>query len=330
MPYSSFPAVRLRRLRKTPAIRNLMRETTLQPHDLILPLFITQGQGTEQEIPSLLGVCIRSLDKLAPQIDKALAKGVCHFFLFPRIPTAQKTADFKQALCEDNIICQAIRLLKSRYGAEICLYADVALDPFNPDGHDGIFEADVFNNGIVKNDETIEILQKQALLYAATGADALCPSDMMDGRIGVIRNILEENGYTDILLISYAAKFASALYYPFRQAVGASDLLKGDKKNYQMPIENADEALREIEQDIIEGADAVIVKPASFYLDIIAKAKAKFNIPIFAYHVSTEYAMLKLAEKAGIIDYQNTLYENLTAIKRAGTTGIITYGAMEV
>lgn len=304
-------------------MRELATETRLHTSDLIWPVFITEGKNKAETIPSLPGVSRFSTDLAIEEIKKAADLGISAVALFPVVPEDKKTPDGAESYNPDNLICRALQDIKKAC-PDIGLISDVALDPYTTHGHDGLYQ-----DGHILNDETVEILSKQALVQAEAGADIIAPSDMMDGRIGAIRKTLEENKFHDTLILSYAAKFASHFYGPFRDAVGSGSALKGDKKTYQMNPANASESLREVALDIAEGADMVMVKPGLPYLDIIKSVKDNFEIPVFAYHVSGEYAILKAAAEKGALDYESALLETLTAFKRAGATGIFTYAAME-
>ena len=322
MTSCDYPSMRLRRTRVAPWTRELVAETSLSPSDLIWPLFIADGEGVEEPIATLPGVSRWSVDRLVQRAREARALGIPCIALFPNTPPALRTEDAMEALNPDNLICRAIRAVKDAV-PEIGLLTDVALDPYTADGHDGITD----ERGYVLNDETAKILVEQALVQAAAGADIVAPSDMMDGRIGAIRAALEAEGQCNVQIMAYAAKYASAFYGPFRDAVGSRGLLKGDKKSYQMDPRNATEALREVALDIAEGADHVMVKPGLPYLDIIAKVKARFEVPVFAYQVSGEYAMIEAAAAAGAGDRDALVLETLTAFKRAGCVGVLTYHA---
>lgn len=320
---------RLRRKRQAPWVRDLVAEVSILPEDLILPIFVVEGQNEKQAIDSLPDVYRYSIDLAVKEIKQAWSLGIKAVMLFPVIEESKKDDVGSEALNKDNLTNRAIRTIKD-FVPDIGIIADVALDPYTSHGHDG-----VIIDGKVDNDKTVEILCQQALLQAQNGADANAPSDMMDFRIGKIRQYLEENGQKDNILISYSAKYASHLYGPFRSAMnslGSKDIVAdvpGDKKTYQMDFRNIDEAMREIEQDVQEGADMVIVKPGSFYLDVVRQAKNKFNIPLISYQVSGEYAMLKYAALNGAFKFEDALYESLISFKRAGCSGIITYGAVE-
>ncbi|MBY6006351.1 porphobilinogen synthase [Salipiger bermudensis] len=316
-----FPATRLRRLRKSAAIRALTAETTLSPADFIWPVFVREGEGVVEPVASMPGVNRLSVDKVVEAAREAHALGIPAICLFPYTPEALKTADCAEAWNPENLSNRATRAIKEAV-PEMAVMTDVALDPYNANGHDG-FEV----GGEIVNDETVEALVKQALSQARAGADMIGPSDMMDGRIGAMRAALEAEGFRNTLLLSYSAKYASAFYGPFRDAVGASGALKGDKSSYQMVPGNSDEAMRLIERDLSEGADMVMVKPGMPYLDICRRAKDMFGAPTFAYQVSGEYAMLAGAAERGWLDHDRVMLESLTAFKRAGCDGVLTYFA---
>lgn len=316
-----FPATRLRRLRKSGAIRALVQETTLSPADFIWPVFVRDGEGVVEPIHSMPGVNRLSVDKVVEAAREAHALGIPAICLFPYTDPALKTADCAEAWNPDNLSNRATRAIKAAV-PEIAVMTDVALDPYNIDGHDGFVE-----DGEIVNDRTVEALVKQALSQAEAGADIIGPSDMMDNRIGAIRSALESAGHQNVLLLTYAAKYASAFYGPFRDAVGASGALKGDKTTYQMNPGNADEAMRLIERDLSEGADMIMVKPGMPYLDICRRAKDLFGAPTFAYQVSGEYAMLAGAGERGWVDGDKVMLESLMSFKRAGCDGILTYFA---
>ena len=318
----SFPAVRLRRTRAAAWSRNLVAETSLAPSDLLWPLFITEGEGVEEPVASLPGVSRWSVDRLVEQAREARALGIPCVALFPNTPRDLRSEDASEALNPDNLICRAVRAIKDAV-PEVGILTDVALDPYTADGHDGITD----EAGYVLNDETSKILVEQALVQAAAGADIVAPSDMMDGRIGAIRRALEAEGHCNVQIMAYAAKYASAFYGPFRDAVGSRGLLKGDKKGYQMDPANAEEALREVALDLAEGADTVMVKPGLPYLDIIRRVKERFEVPVFAYQVSGEYAMIEAAAAAGAGEREALVLETLMSFRRAGCSGILTYHA---
>ncbi|MDT9597904.1 porphobilinogen synthase [Sphingosinicella rhizophila] len=322
MSAPSFPSSRLRRTRISAWSRALVAETNLAPTDLIWPIFVTSGKDVEEPIASLPGVSRWSVDRLAAKAREARDLGIPCIALFPNTPSDLRSADGREALNPDNLICRAIRTLKDAV-PEVGILTDVALDPYTADGHDGITDAD----GYVLNDETSSILVEQALVQAGAGADIVAPSDMMDGRVGAIRRALETGGHVNVQIMAYAAKYASAFYGPFRDAVGSRGLLKGDKKSYQMDPANSVEALREVALDIAEGADHVMVKPGLPYLDIIRRVKERFDIPVFAYQVSGEYAMIEAAAAIGAGERDPLILETLMALKRAGCAGILTYHA---
>ncbi len=322
MTNPTFPALRLRRTRSTAWSRALVAETSLAPAHLIWPLFVTSGQGVEEPIGSLPGVSRWSVDGIVARAREARDLGISVVALFPNTPRELRTEDGREALNPDNLMCRAIRAIKDAV-PEIGVLTDVALDPYTAHGHDGLVDG----AGYVLNDETSKVLVEQALNQAAAGADIIAPSDMMDGRIGAIRGVLEGAGHVNVQIMSYAAKYASAFYGPFRDAVGSSGLLKGDKKTYQMDPANAQEALREVALDIAEGADSVMVKPGLPYLDIIRRVKDRFEVPVFAYQVSGEYAMIEAAAAAGAGDRDALVLETLLAFRRAGCSGVLTYHA---
>ena len=318
-----FPATRLRRLRQSPAIRALVRETVLTPADFIWPVFLRDGVDVVEPVSSMPGVNRLSVDRVVAAAREAAALGIPAICLFPYTDPAKKTKDCAEAWNPDNLSNSATRAIRDA-GIPIAIMTDVALDPYNIDGHDGFVE-----DGDVVNDRTVEALVKQALSQAEAGADIIGPSDMMDGRIGAIRGALESAGHRNVMLLSYSAKYASAFYGPFRDAVGASGALKGDKKTYQQDPGNADEAMRLIARDLAEGADMVMVKPGMPYLDICRRAKDMFGAPTFAYQVSGEYAMLRGAADRGWVDGPKVMLESLTAFRRAGCDGVLTYFAPE-
>jgi porphobilinogen synthase len=318
-----FPTARLRRLRRTPALRALVRETTLAPSDFIWPLFVTEGADGEEPIPSMPGVSRLTVNRVARAAKQAEALGIPAICIFPYTPQEARTADCAMAWDRDNIANRAIRAAKDA-APGVAVMTDIALDPYNIDGQDGFVE-----DGRIVNDRTVEALVKMALVQAECGADMLGPSDMMDGRIGAIRAALESEGHQDVAILSYTAKYASAFYGPFRDAVGASGALKGDKTTYQMDPGNSDEALRLVERDLAEGADMIMVKPGMAYLDICRRVKDTFGVPLFAYQVSGEYAMLTAAAQNGWLDREKVMLESLIAFKRAGCDGILSYFAPE-
>tara|TARA_B100001175_G_scaffold301601_1_gene294865 strand:+ start:1705 stop:2694 length:990 start_codon:yes stop_codon:yes gene_type:complete len=316
-----FPALRLRRSRKNDWSRRLIEENTLSPNDFILPIFLIEGKNKKQPIKSMPGVYRYSVDKLSLIIDRAVKNKLPMVALFPYTDNRKKNSLGTEALNEDNLVCRALRYVKKRYKNQIGVMCDVALDPYTSHGHDGLLKSNY-----VLNDETVEILINQSLLQAQMGCDVLAPSDMMDGRIGKIRSSLDKNGYPLTQILSYAVKYASNFYGPFRDAVGSKGLLKGDKKNYQMDFKNTDEALREVTLDIKEGADMVMVKPGLPYLDVIRVVKNNFKIPVIAYQVSGEYSLLTHGINKGLI-HENVIIESLISFKRAGANAIISYYA---
>lgn len=321
---AAFPAARLRRTRSTPAIRDLVRENTLSVGDLIWPVFVRDGSGIEEPIPSMPGVMRRSVDKIAEAAVEAQALGIPAICLFPYTASSLKTEDCAEAWNPDNLTNRAIRAIKSA-APDIAVMTDVALDPYNINGHDGYVV-----NGEIINDATVEALVKMTLAQAEAGADIIGPSDMMDGRIGAMRNALENAGHNNVMILSYSAKYASGYYGPFRDAVGASGALMGDKKTYQMDPANGDEAMRLVQRDLNEGADMVMIKPGIAYLDICHRVKTSFGVPTFAYQVSGEYAMIQAAAQNGWIDGEQVMLESLMAFKRAGCDGVLTYFAPQV
>ena len=318
-----FPATRLRRTRSSAWSRALHREVVLTPADLIWPLFVTDGSGVEEPIGSLPGVLRWSVDLVVARAREAVALGIPCVALFPHTQSDRRSEDGREALNPDNLMCRAIAAIKAACGDQLGVLTDVALDPYTSHGQDGLVDS----NGYVANDATVEVLIGQSLNQAAAGADVIAPSDMMDGRIGAIRAALEDAGHHNVQIMSYAAKYASAFYGPFRDAVGSKGLLKGDKKTYQMDPGNAEEALREVELDLAEGADSVMVKPGLPYLDIVRLVKETFAVPVFAYQVSGEYAMIEAAVAAGAGERDGLVLETLLAFKRAGASGVLTYHA---
>ena len=321
---AAFPQTRMRRNRRTAWIRRLVSEHQVTVDDLIWPVFVTEGKNQKEAIASMPGVQRFSPDLLVKEIETAAALGIPAVALFPVVPAAKKTADGKEAYNPDNLVCRTLRLLKDAV-PEIGIICDVALDPYTSHGHDGLMGED----GTILNDETIEVLIRQSLCQAEAGVDIIAPSDMMDGRVGAIRAALDAQEFTDTAILAYAAKYASAFYGPFRDAVGSGAFLKGDKKTYQMDPANSDEALREVALDINEGADMVMVKPGLPYLDIIRRVRDAFAVPTFAYHVSGEYAMLQAAAQNGWLNYEKALMETLLSFKRAGADGVLTYAAVD-
>ena len=316
-----FPNLRLRRNRKETWSRRLIQENTLSPNDFILPIFLIEGSNKKESIASMPGVFRYSINRLPQIIDKALRLGIPMVALFPKTKNSLKNELGSEALNENNLVCRAIKEIKKKYKNKIGIMCDVALDPYTSHGHDGLIKS----NQII-NDETIEILINQSLLQADMGCDVIAPSDMMDGRIGKIRKALDKSNFKNVQILSYAAKYASSFYGPFRDAVGSKSKLKGDKKTYQMDFRNTDEAIREVALDIKEGADMVMVKPGMPYLDIIKSIKDKFKIPVFAYQVSGEYSLIQTAINNNIGN-QDVIYESLMSFKRAGANAIVSYYA---
>ena len=323
MTYAPFPDLRLRRTRRTGWSRAMVREHHLTPSNLIWPLFVCGGSGTEEPIASLPGVSRWSVDRLVERARDAAAAGIPCLALFPYTQADRRSEDGSEALNPDNLMCRAIRAIKDAV-PDIGVLTDVALDPYTAHGQDGLLD----ESGYVLNDSTIDVLIGQSLNQAAAGADIIAPSDMMDGRVGAIRAALEKDGHANVQIMAYAAKYASAFYGPFRDAVGSRGLLKGDKKNYQMDPANSEEALREVALDLAEGADSVMVKPGLPYLDIVARVRDRFAVPVFAYQVSGEYAMIEHAVAAGAGDRDALILETLMAFKRAGSSGVLTYHAL--
>lgn len=322
-PAGQFPSIRMRRNRRTAWSRRMVRENTLTVDDLILPVFVTEGSNVTEPVPSMPGVNRYSVDRLGDVVAKAAAVGLPAFAIFPATPADVKTDDGAEALNPDNLMCRAIHAIKQTT-PDVGVIADVALDPYTTHGQDGLLR-----NGDVVNDESLEMLAKQAVVQASAGCDIIAPSDMMDGRIGFIRNALDAAGFQHVQIMSYAAKYASAFYGPFRDAVGSKGSLgQGDKRTYQMDPANTDEAIREVALDVAEGADMVMVKPGMPYLDIVRRVKDEFRVPTFAYQVSGEYAMLSAAAANGWLDGDAVMLESLMAFKRAGADGILTYFAV--
>jgi len=313
----------MRRNRGDDFSRRMVAENALSADDLIWPLFVVEGEGERQPVPSMPGVDRLSIDVLVKAAGEAVALGIPAIALFPYTDPGLKTADAEEAANPDNLVCQAVAAVKAVH-PELGVICDVALDPYNSEGHDGLVR-----DGIIVNDETVEVLCRQALAQAGAGCDIVAPSDMMDGRVGAIRATLDGAGHQSVRIMSYAAKYASAFYGPFRDAVGSGEVLKGDKKTYQMDPANSDEALREVALDIAEGADMVMVKPGMPYLDIVRRVKDAFGVPTFAYQVSGEYAMLKAATANGWLDNDRVVLESLIGFKRAGANGVLTYLAPE-
>lgn len=324
MTHAAYPALRLRRTRASAWSRAMVAENRLSPADLIWPLFVTGGRDNREPIASMPGVERLSVDLLAAAAREAAALGIPCLALFPNTPASARSDDGREALNPDNLMCRAIAAIKAAV-PEIGVLTDVALDPYTSHGHDGVLDA----QARILNDESVEILVGQSLNQARAGADIIAPSDMMDGRVGAIRAALEGENFTNVQIMSYAAKYASAFYGPFRDAVGSGGYLKGDKKTYQMDYANSDEALREVALDLAEGADSVMVKPGLPYLDIVRRVKDSFNVPVFAYQVSGEYAMIEAAVAANVLDRDKAMIETLTAFKRAGCSGVLTYFARD-
>lgn len=314
----------MRRARSAPWIRSLVQENNISVHDLIWPVFVIEGEKKQESIDSMPNVTRYSIDLLTEQVKKARDLGIPAVALFPITSADKKTDDGAESYNPDNLICRAIRALKKEV-PEVGIITDVALDPYTSHGHDGLLKDDV-----ILNDETVEILIKQALVQAQAGADIIAPSDMMDGRVAAIRAHMDQNNHQNTMIMAYAAKYASGFYGPFRDAVQSSGCLNGDKKTYQMNPANSDEAIHEVALDLQEGADMVMVKPGLPYLDIISRVKNEFKVPTFAYHVSGEYAMLRAACDNGWLDYDTTILETMLSFKRAGCDGILTYAARDV
>jgi porphobilinogen synthase len=324
MTHAAFPDLRLRRTRRTGWSRAMVRETQLSPANLIWPLFVCAGEKAEEPVASLPGVSRWSVDGIVERAREAAAAGIPCLALFPYTEADRRSEDGAEALNPDNLMCRAVRAVKDALGDDIGILTDVALDPYTSHGQDGLLD----ESGYVVNDETVEVLVGQALNQARAGADIIAPSDMMDGRIGAIRAALEAEGFGHVQIMSYAAKYASAFYGPFRDAVGSRGLLKGDKKTYQMDPANAEEALREVAQDLAEGADSVMVKPGLPYLDIVRLVKDHFAVPVYAYQVSGEYAMIEAAVAAGAGERDALVLETLLALRRAGASGVLWYHAL--
>ena len=321
MIIGKYPSLRLRRSRRESWSRRLIQENTLSPNDFILPIFLIEGSNKRQEISSMPGVYRYTINRLSQIVDKAIKLGIPMIALFPKTQNSKKDELGTESLNENNLVCKAIQEVKKRYKNQIGIMCDVALDPYTSHGHDGLIKSNT-----ILNDETIEVLINQSLLQAEMGCDVLAPSDMMDGRIGKIRKALDKNKFQNVQILSYAAKYASSFYGPFRDAVGSKGSLKGDKKTYQMDYRNSDEALREVALDIKEGADMVMVKPGMPYLDIIKSIKEKFKLPVFAYQVSGEYSLIETAVTKKLIN-KDAIYESLVAFKRAGANAIVSYYA---
>ena len=318
-----FPSTRLRRVRNSDWVRRLISENNLSANDLILPIFLTEGKNKKEKIKSMPGIYRYSLDKLSSILDEAEKFKIPMIALFPNTSNHQRDHNGSEALNENNLVCRAIKFIKKKYN-KFGVMTDVALDPYTSHGHDGIIL-----NGKIDNDETLKILEKQALLQASVGSDVIAPSDMMDGRIGIIRKSLDKKKLKDTQILSYAVKYASNFYGPFRDAIGSKQKLKGDKKTYQMDMRNYTESLREVALDIKEGADFVMVKPGMPYLDIISLIKQNFKIPVFSYQVSGEYSMLVNSIKNKSLN-ENVVYESLISLKRAGSNAIVTYFALDI
>jgi len=318
-----YPITRMRRNRQNGWVRRMVAENVLTADDLIWPVFVVDGDNERQPVTSMPGVSRFSVDLLVDAVGEAQELGIPCVALFPYTDPTLKTPDARESYNPDNLVCRALRAVKAAH-PDLGVLCDVALDPFNSDGHDGLVEV----NRIL-NDETVEILCKQALVQADAGCDIQGPSDMMDGRVGAIRRALDNAGHEDSIIMSYAAKYASGFYGPFRDAVGSGGALKGDKKTYQMDPANSNESLHEVAMDLAEGADMVMVKPGMPYLDIVYRVKSTFAVPTFAYHVSGEYAMLKAASDNGWLDYEKTMMETLIGFKRAGADGVLTYTALD-
>ena len=323
MTNASYPNTRLRRTRASSWSRAMYRETVLTPADLIWPLFVTDGRGVEEPVASLPGVSRWSVDGIAKHAKQAFDLGIPCVALFPNTQPNKRSDDGAEAFNPDNLMCRAIKAIRDACGSDIGILTDVALDPYTSHGQDGLLD----DSGYVLNDDTVAVLVDQAVNQANAGADIIAPSDMMDGRVRAIRMALEMNQHPNVQIMAYSAKYASAFYGPFRDAVGSGGLLKGDKKSYQMDPANGDEAMREIAMDIAEGADSVMVKPGLAYLDIIWRAKQEFHVPVFAYQVSGEYALIEAGAAAGVGDRDALLMEKLLAFKRAGCSGVLTYHA---
>tara|TARA_B100000315_G_scaffold260510_1_gene322485 strand:- start:6069 stop:7073 length:1005 start_codon:yes stop_codon:yes gene_type:complete len=318
-----YPSTRLRRNRRYDWTRRLMAENSLSPDDFILPIFVGIGEGRRDAIASMPGVDRISVDLLDDAVGEAKEAGIPAVVIFPEVDPATKTPDAREAYNPDNLVCQSIRSIAKAH-PDMGIICDAALDPFNSDGHDGLVV-----DGYVVNDESVELLCKQSVVQAEAGCHIIAPSDMMDGRVGAIRKALDDTGFQDVGIMSYAAKYASAFYGPFRDAIGSKAALKGDKKTYQMDPANIDEALRQVAQDIDEGADMVMVKPGMPYLDVVSRVKTEFGLPTIVYQVSGEYAMLKGAVQNGWLDNDKVVLESLMAFKRAGADAILTYMAIE-
>jgi porphobilinogen synthase len=326
-PTGAYPSTRMRRNRRDAWTRRLNAENTLTVDDLIWPIFVREGEGQVTEVASMPGVLRVSIDRLAAHVEQAATLGIPAVAIFPMTPPELKNAEGSEALNPENLICRAARLLKREF-PELGLVGDVALDPYTDHGHDGVIR-ETRDGDYVHNDDSVEVLVTQAVNQAEAGIDVIAPSDMMDGRIGAIRRSLDKHGLVDTRIMSYAAKYASAFYGPFRDAVGSGKALRGDKKTYQMDPANSDEALREVALDLAEGADMVMVKPGMPYLDIVRRVKDRFGVPTFAYQVSGEYAMIMAAVRNGWLEHERAMLESLIGFKRAGANGVLTYFAVE-
>jgi porphobilinogen synthase len=324
MTHASYPALRMRRNRKSSWSRDMVRENTLTAGDLIWPLFVTEGENNSEAVSSMPGVSRWSVDLLVKQVEAAAKLGIPAVALFPNTASHLRSENAEEAFNANNLLCRAVRAIKKAV-PEIGVMCDVALDPYTSHGHDGLLR-----NGEIINDETIAALVKQSLVQVEAGCDIIAPSDMMDGRIGAIRSALEAAGHLNTQIMAYSAKYASGFYGPFRDAVGSSSTLSGDKKTYQMDPANSDEAMREVAMDLAEGADMVMVKPGMLYLDIVSRVKREFGVPTFAYQVSGEYAMIMAACTNGWLDPGRVIQESLMSFKRAGADGILTYFALDV
>jgi porphobilinogen synthase len=323
-PHGAFPRVRMRRNRTDDWIRRITAESRLGVDDLIWPVFVQEGENAVSAVDSMPGVHRYSLDRLVDAVGPGAQLGIPAIALFPLVPAERKTAGCEEAWNAGNLICRAVRCIKEQL-PQLGVICDVALDPYNALGHDGLVQ-----DGRILNDETLEALVRQSLAQAEAGCDVIAPSDMMDGRVGVIRDALDNVGFQDVKILSYAAKYASGFYGPFRDAVGSGDFLAGDKKTYQMDPANGDEALREVALDLGEGADMIMVKPGMPYLDVVQRVKESFQVPVFAYQVSGEYAMMKAAALNGWLNWDKVILESLLAFKRAGADGVLTYAAPEI
>ncbi len=324
MTQATYPALRMRRNRKTPWARAMVRENTLTAADLIWPLFVIDGENRTESVASMPGVSRWSVDLIVKRAEEAAALGIPAIALFPNTHKSLRTEDAAEAFSSDNLVCKAVRAIKKEV-PHIGIMCDVALDPYTSHGHDGLLR-----DGQIINDETVTALVKQALVQVEAGCDIIAPSDMMDGRIGALRAALEAGGHQNTQIMAYSAKYASGFYGPFRDAVGSSTTLSGDKKTYQMDPGNTDEAIREVALDLAEGADMVMVKPGMPYLDIVSRVKREFGVPTFAYQVSGEYAMIMAACNNGWLDPTRVVQESLMAFKRAGADGVLTYFALDV